>query len=146
MNFELSVFIKRNPNDVFAFFRDKDEIRQKKGSPVIIIEKTSSGKTGTGTRYREVVQILPWLKGEIFSEIIEYEEGKTIKEEFWGAGMKGNLTYQFIAHYQDTKLIQKEKLSFTGMLFILSPLLYLLLYPRLKERLNGIKQLLENEP
>jgi hypothetical protein len=57
--FELSVAIARPPSDVFAFLRDKDLYPQQADSPVLALEKTTVGATGVGTRYREVVQMLP---------------------------------------------------------------------------------------
>jgi len=103
--FELSVVIRRSPGDVFAFLRDKDQIRQKENSPVLLIEKTTAGPTGVGTRYREVVQMLPFLRGEILSEITRCEPGRFLEEDFQGAGMQGHLAYQFLPEGEGTRLI-----------------------------------------
>lgn len=105
MYFELSVVIRRSPGDVFAFLRDKDQIRQKENSPVLLIEKTTAGPTGVGTRYREVVQMLPFLRGEILSEITRCEPGRFLEEDFQGAGMQGHLAYQFLPEGEGTRLI-----------------------------------------
>ena len=73
MYFELSILIRRSPSDVFAFLRDKDQYPQEDDSPVLILEKTTVGPVGVGTRYREVVQMLPFVRGEILSGITRNE-------------------------------------------------------------------------
>ncbi len=64
MNFELSIVIKRPPTAVFDFLRDKDKFQQPAGSPVLALEQTTPGPAAVGTRYREVVQMLPFIRGE----------------------------------------------------------------------------------
>jgi hypothetical protein len=145
MYFEYSIPIRRIPKDVFVFLRDKENVIQKNNSPVIIIEKTTEGITGVGTGYREVVQMLPLVRGEIFSIITRYEEGRFLEEDFRGAGMNGHLAYQFIPMGEGTILIQREKLEVKGFLRLFSPLIRFMLSPRLKERLIGIKEYLERE-
>jgi hypothetical protein len=66
--FELSIPINRSPADVFVFLRDKDKYPQEEGSPVLVLEKTTPGPTGVGTCYREVVQMLPFYRGEILPQ------------------------------------------------------------------------------
>jgi hypothetical protein len=145
MYFEYAVEIRRKPDDVFAFLRDKEKTPQKSSSRVLVMEKTTGGKTGVGTGYREVVQMLPFFRGEILSEITLYEEGRILEEDFKGAGMKGHLAYQFIPKGEGTQLIQRENLEIEGIFKIASPLIRNMLFPRLKERLIGIKSYLENE-
>ena len=87
--FELSIRIERPTADVFAFLRDKDLYPQEPGSPVLALEKTTAGPTAVGTRYREVVQMLPFVRGEILSEITCYEPPRRLQERFWGAANAG---------------------------------------------------------
>ena len=47
MDFELSIIIHRTPNDVFAFFRDKDRHRQKNRISGAGYRKTRSGASGS---------------------------------------------------------------------------------------------------
>jgi hypothetical protein len=75
MEFNLSIFIVCPPADVFAFLHNKDQHAVKPGSPVLILEKIMPGPVGVGTRYREVVQMLPGVRGEILSVIIRFEPG-----------------------------------------------------------------------
>jgi hypothetical protein len=144
MYFELSIVICRPPLDVFIFFRDKDQIRQKEKSPVLLIEKTTAGPPNIGTRYREVVQMLPFIRGEILSEITRYEPVQFLEENFEGAGMKGHLAYQLIPEGKGTKLIQREDLLVGGFLKPFEKLIAHLLYKQLQERLAGIKVFLES--
>ena len=65
--------INRRPADVFAFLRDKDKYPQEEGSPVLVLDKTTPGPPCVGTCYREVVQMLPFYRGEILSEITCFE-------------------------------------------------------------------------
>ncbi len=96
MYFELSIAIRWPPCEVFAFLRDIDKYPQKPGSPVLVLEQTTPGPAGVGTRYREVVQMLPFVRGEILSTVTCFVPGESLEEDFEGAGMIGHLAYQFL--------------------------------------------------
>jgi hypothetical protein len=68
MYFDLSITIHRSREDVFGFLRDKDKYPQEPGSPVLVLEQTTPGPAGVGTRYREVVQMFPFVRGEMVSD------------------------------------------------------------------------------
>ena len=144
MYFELSISINRPPADVFAFLRDKDKYPQDENSPVLVLEKTSPGPPGVGTRYREVVQMLPFIRGEIWSEITRFEPSDYLEENFEGAGMQGQLAYQFLPEGGGTKLIQRETLKYRGVLKAIEPLIKPILDRRIKERLVEIKKVQES--
>ena len=144
MYFELSVTIDRPPSDVFAFLRDKDLYPQEPDSPVLVLEKTTSGPPALGTRYREVVQMLPFIRGEILSEITSYEPYRYLGERFQGAGMQGCLLYEFAPCGDGTKLTQRETLHPLGILRLAGPAIKRMLYRRLPERLEAIKSILES--
>jgi hypothetical protein len=141
--FELSIVIQRPAEDVFSFLRDKDQHVQKPGSPVLSLEKITGGATGVGTRYREVVQMMPFVRGEILSAITRFDPPRHLEEDFTGAGMTGHLSYQFIAEGDRTKLIQHQEIQLKGLLYLLQPLFGVLFSRRLSWRLNGIKAELE---
>jgi hypothetical protein len=143
MYFDLSINIKRRPLDVFAFFRDKDKLTQKPDSPVLVLEQTTPGPAGVGTRYREVIQMIPFVRMEILSEVTRFERGERLEELFDEAGMKGYLSYRFVPEDSGTKLIMQEILHMKGLLKVLSPVVKLTLSRRLWKRLEGIKELLE---
>jgi hypothetical protein len=142
--FELTISIHRPPADVFAFLRDKDKYPQEEDSPVLLLEQTTSGLPGVGTCYREVVQMLPFYQGEIVSKITRFEPNEYLEEDFCGAWMYGHLAYQFIPEQDGTKLIQRETLYYQGLLMLCEPVIRLLLGRRLRERLEGIKAVLES--
>jgi hypothetical protein len=144
MYFELSIFIERPQAEVFAFLRDKDRYPQEKGSPVLLLEKTTPATPGVGARYREVVQMLPFYRGEILSEITRFELDEVLEEDFWGAGMEGHLAYQFVQEEQGTRLVQQQTLHYRGALRVLEPLICLVLGRRLRARLEEIKMELES--
>jgi hypothetical protein len=144
MYFELSIGIRRSPADVFAFLRDKDKYPQKPGSPVLALEQTTPGPAGVGTRYREVVRMLPFVHGEILSVITRFEPGEYLEEDFEGAGMVGHLTYQFVLEEDSTRLIQRETVQMQGALRVLAPAVERMLPRQLWHRLEGIKAFLES--
>ncbi len=144
MYFELSILINRAPTDVFAFLRDKDKFPQEEGSPVLVLEKTTPGPPGAGTCYREVVQMLPFYRGEILSEITRFEPNELLEEDFRGAGMSGRLAYHFIQEKDGTQLIQRETLQYRGILKLFEPIIRAILFRKLLERLEDIKAILES--
>ena len=144
MDFDLSIIIERSPYIVFAFLRDKDTYPQEDNSPVLLLERTIAGPLGVGTRYREIVQMLPFYKGEILSEITHFESRHRLDEDWQGPCMKGCLTYLFLPENGGTKLIQRETVNLCGLLWLLSPLIKLTLGSALRRRLNGIKHVLES--
>ncbi len=144
MYFELSITIRRPPCDVFAFLRDKDKYPQKPGSPVLVLEQTTPGPAGVGTRYREVVQMLPFARGEILSKVTCFMPGERLEEDFQGAGMAGHLAYQFLHEGDGTRLIQRETMSARGFLKVFEPVIRRMLARQLAKRLDAIKAILES--
>jgi len=144
MYFELSININLSQEEVFIFLRDKDKYTQKEGSPVLSLEKTTETPVDIGTRYREVVQMLPFYKSEILSEITRYDPPAYLEEDFFSAGMKGHLAYQFIDKGGSTKLIQRERIYFTFPLNLFNPIIKKVLHRKLVERLEEIKADLES--
>jgi hypothetical protein len=145
MYFELSIHIRRRPEEVFAFLRDKDRYPQPPGSPVLALVKTTSGPPQLGTQYREVVQMLPFVRGEILSELTRVDRGKALEEDFHGANMKGHLAYEFRTEGEGTNLIQRETLQTVGLLRFIAPVIRWALARRLTTRLQGIKTVLESD-
>lgn len=144
MYFDLSIMINRPPVEVFAFFRDKDKHPQKPGSPVLVLEQTTPGPPGVGTRYREVVRMLPLVHGEMLSVITRFDPGERLEEDFEGAGMKGHLAYHFVLEDDGTRLTQQETVEILGLLRVLAPIIERALARQLWKRLEGIKAFLES--
>ena len=139
----MTITIQRPAAEVFAFLRDKDKYPQEEDSPVLLLEKTTPGVPGVGTCYREVVQMLPFYQGQIISEITRFEPYEHLEEDFRGVGMHGHLAYHFIQEPTGTMLIQRETLHYQGLLKLFEPIIRVFLYPRLRQRLVGIKAILE---
>ncbi|MBN2149453.1 MAG: hypothetical protein JW726_18840 [Anaerolineales bacterium] len=130
---------------MFIFLRDKDLFPQKEGSPVLILEKITSGPAGLGTHYREVVQMFPFVRGEIFSQVTRFEPPEWLAEDFSGAGMTGHLEYQFLPEKDGTRLIQRQALHMQGMLQVFTPVVRWMLGRQLKKRLEEIRRYLDAE-
>jgi hypothetical protein len=116
---------------------------QAPGSPVLALEKTTPGPVGVGTHYREVVRMLPGVRGEIRSVVTRFDPPTHLEEDFEGAGMAGHLAYTFVPERGGTQLIQRQCLVARGWLAPLAPLIRLTLAPRLRQRLADIKGVLE---
>jgi hypothetical protein len=143
VNFNLSIWINRPPGEVLAFLRDKDEYPQKPGSPVLALDKLTPGPVRVGTHYREVVRMLPGVRGEIRSVVTRFEPPARLEESFAGAGMAGHLAYEFVPDDGGTLLVQRERLVARGWLAPLSPFIRITLARRLRRRLAEIKAVLE---
>ena len=72
MQFEANATIHRPLEDVFGFFRDIHQQPRREGSVVPVYDKITPGLVGVGTRFREVVRLLPVLRGEVISELAGY--------------------------------------------------------------------------
>ena len=145
MNFELSVSINCTQEEAFIFLRDKDLYIQKDNSPVLVLDRLTDLPVAVGTKYREVVQMLPFYKSEIFSTITRYEPYEYLEENFHSKGMKGYLAYQFIDNNSSTKLIQRESIYFSFPVNLLNPVIRKVLQRKLLERLEEIKSILEQD-
>jgi uncharacterized protein YndB with AHSA1/START domain len=143
MDFRFTALIAMPPGDVFAFFRDIDQHAGREGTRVPVYDKITPGSVGVGTRYREVVQLLPMLRGEIISEITDYVEGKRLGYRFSGLGIDGRLTYTFEAVGQGTSVVQKQSLNPRGLLRIFDATIGKMFSAMAGQRLEGIKALME---
>lgn len=145
MEFRLSIEIDQPVSRVFEFLRDIHLHPQEEGSKVLVLvlDKITTGPVGLGTRFREVVQMLPWHQGEIISEVTLIEENKFLELTFHGGWMEGVLLYSFIDHSGGTTLKQHEYFYVLGALKIFSPLIKRILGRKLISRLVEIKNYLE---
>ncbi len=143
MQFNLSISIQRSPEICFAFLRDKHLHPQKPGSAVLRLDQVTPGPVTVGTRYVEVVQMFPLVKGEIRSMLTRFDPPEWLEEDFEGAGMVGHLAYQFAPQGQGTRLIQRETVRLRGVLRLCEPLIRRMLAPQLERRLVEIRTRLE---
>jgi hypothetical protein len=122
MDFELSATINRPLEEVFGFFRDIDQHAGQEGTIVPVYDKITPGPVGVGTRYREVVQVMPFVTGEILTEVVGYEPGQRLAYRFVALGMVGELTYRFEAAEEGTRVVQRQSLWPGGWLRLFSPM------------------------
>lgn len=85
MDFHFSVLINRSAEDVFEFISDFRNHHQEAKSQVMQVEKLTPGPAGLGTRYREVVRVVPLITVEMISEISRFEPNDII-EMTWSGG------------------------------------------------------------
>jgi hypothetical protein len=92
-------------------------------SPVLLLRKTTGGPVVVGTRYREVVQMAPFIKSEILSEITRHDQYSVLKETSVGGGMMGTPTYFFNIAGQGTELIQHVQIEIHWLLKLFDPVI-----------------------
>ena len=143
MNFEFRAVIACPLAEVFAFFRDMDQQARQEDSVVPVYDKVTPGPTGVGTRYREVVRLLPGLTAEIRSEITAFEPERHLAYRFSGLGMDGVLNYYLEATELGTLVVQRQSLYPRGLLKLFNPLIEAAFSRAAGGRLQGIKALLE---
>lgn len=144
MDFNLSIPIDRSPNVVFTFLREVENHPQEEKSKVLLIEKITPGPVNIGTRYREIVQMFPFIRGEMISEVTRYEPNECIQLTWHGGGMEGVLTYYFESHNGGTRLMLHETITLKGMMKLIKPIIQWMFHRALVKRLQGIKQVLES--
>lgn len=139
MKFQRSLWIDRPPVVVFAFLRDKDTHPQEPGSPVVRLERTTPCPVREGTRFLEVVRVLPFLLMRIESEVTRCDPPHRLEERFTSRQMAGYLAYEFRSESGGTNLVQWEMLRYRGLLALAEPVLARLLLPRIESRLRDIR-------
>lgn len=144
MDFKFRAVIDRPQATVFAFFRDVDLHAAREGSVVPVYDKVTPGPAGVGTRYREVIKLLPGLSAEMHSEISHFEPDRSLGYSFTGLGMDGTLLYEFSVTDQGTLVVQRQTLQPRGLLALLEPLIGHAFSKAAGRRLEGIKRLLES--
>ena len=143
MDFQFTALIHRPVEEVFAFFRDVDIHAAGARELVAVYDKLTPGPVNVGTRYREVVHVLPFVNGEIYTEVVGFKPGRVLAYKFVALGMPGELTYLFEPVDGTTRVLQRQTLQPLGLLHPLSPLIGALFSRMVARRLTGIQQLLE---
>jgi hypothetical protein len=138
-----SIDIRRPPEVVFDFLANIQEVQQSDDSPVLALDLITEGPPRLGSKYREVVQMMPFIKGEIISEITAFDPPRVLELAWRGPGMTGTDRYELTNIQDGTTLNHKKCMSCTGVLRFMEPFMRIPLIPRLEERLVDIKQLLE---
>ena len=140
---KLRIQINKPPVEVFQFLCNKDTYKQQNGSPVLLLEKTTTGPLDVGTCYREVVQMAPFIKTQMLSEITRYEPYSVLEEKWAGGGMKGILTYFFDQVGQGTELVQHVSVETHWLLRPFNTIISKTYSKAAQYRLEVIKTILE---
>ena len=135
--------INKPPVEVFQFLCNKDTYKQQNDSPVLSLKKTTTGPLGVGTRYREVVQMAPFIKSQMLSEVTRYEPHSVLEEKWAGGGMKGVLTYFFHPVGQETELVQHVSIETHWLLRPFNAIISKTYSKAAQYRLEVIKTILE---
>lgn len=138
-----SIDIRKPPEVVFEFLANIQDVQQSDDSPVLGLDLITEGPPRLGSRYREVVQMMPFVKGEILSEITAFEFPRALEMTWSGPGMSGTDRYELDTHQYGTTLNHTKCTSFPGILRVLEPIMRKPLIPRLEQRLVDIKRILE---
>lgn len=146
MDFELTTTIARPPEHVFAFLRDIDQHVEPQSGLVPVYDRITPDPVGVGTRYHEVVRVLPFIHGHIWTEITAFEPDACLAYTFVALGMPGELRYDLEPVAEGTRVIQRQSLHPTGWRRLLSPLIRFTFSRMIAWRLAGIKTLLERTP
>jgi len=141
--FRSPINIKRQPEAVFDLLANVHRMQQAEGSPVLALEMTTPGPPGLGSRYREVVRMLPFYNGKILSEITAFEPPLLLEMVWTGPAMTGRDRYELAEIQDGTKLVHQKWTSCRGLLRIMEPFMRNALLPRLESRLEEIKRSLE---
>jgi hypothetical protein len=143
MRHEFRVQIDRPEAEVFRFLSEKDSHEQEKGSPVLLLEKTTAGPAGVGTRYREIVQMAPFVKSEILSEITRFQPDSALEERWVGGAMKGVLAYSLRPAGQGMELVQQVIIETHWLLRPFDAVISKMYARTARYRLGCIKAILE---
>jgi hypothetical protein len=145
MEFEFVVIIERPVRDVFGFFRDIDHHAGKPKTVVPVYDMITPGPVGLGTRYREVVQMAPFIRWEVISEIISYQPEHCLGYRFSGLGLDGELEYSIEQVASGTQVVQQQSLEPQGILRLFNPIIRWMFSKIAGKRLETIKTILESE-
>jgi len=145
MDFRFEIIVKCSIDDVFGFFKNIDKHAGKEGTVVPVYGKLTPGQVREGTRYREVIQVTPFMRGEMISEVTCYEEGRRLGYQFSGLGLDGELIYSFSRVGAGTEVIQEQSLRPHGILRLFSFMIGKMFSKAAEKRLESIRILLEGE-
>ena len=142
VEFDLSVTVRRRPDEVLAFVADVQ--RYGDHSPLVPeMEKIPDGPTRVGTRWREVVRLAPGLRMTVWSEVVSYEPTECLVESFHAGRMGGRLAYTVTPIPGGMLFRQRETLTPKGPLRLFDAQIAGMLGPNLTARLQAIRDQLD---
>jgi hypothetical protein len=144
MDFDLAITIRRPPEAVWPVLDDIQAYADAPGSPIPEMEKIPPGPVRVGTRWREVVRLLPGVTMTVWSEATAVEPVRRLEEDFRGPWMTGHLAYELEPVAAGCVLHQRETLTPHGPLRLVVGRMEGMLRPRLEHRLEDIRDLVES--
>lgn len=147
MEFLLNIHIRASTSRIYTFFRDLYANNWSQNPVVPVYEKLTPGPVAVGTRFREVVRVLPPLiHFEIISTVTAIEDGRRLAYDWRGPGMHGELEYTFEPAGDGTHLTQRETLHMRGLGRLFNPLVRRSFGAQIAARLESLRRLLEGPP
>lgn len=140
MQFENTVTIRREPDVVFGFLADLENI-PRWNYAIVETRKISDGPVGVGTSYRQV-RSLPAPSEEIL-EIAEFEPNRRLAIRGGLGPLAGTLTYDLQPVDDGTLLTNTADLEASGILKLAAPVAGARVRQAVAENLQKLKQLLE---
>lgn len=146
LTFDLSVRIERRPEEVFALLADVQDAEPIPRRAAVRMTKEPAGSTTIGTRWHERVRILPgyWLRVESVASTVD--QPIRLGMDFDSLWFTGHLTYDIEPVPGGCILHQREVLRPRWLLGWMRSFIGRGLRPRLIERLDDIKRLVEASP
>ena len=143
--FDLSIAIRRQPAEVFAFLADIQDAEPIPRRAAVKMIKEPSGPTTIGTHWHERVRMAPGLWLHIESVVTEIAQPSRLGMDFHSNWFAGHLTYEIRADAGGSVLGQHETLQPHGPVLWLEKFIEPYLRRQLLRRLQDMRELLEDE-
>lgn len=144
--FDLSVVVGRPPADVYAFLADIQEAEPIPRRAGVRMVKDPPGPTTVGTVWHESVRVAPGLWLHVDTAVTEAQPSRRLGLAFRSLWFTGHLTYEIDAVPGGSVLRQREELSPRLLLRPVGRSIAARLRPRLRQRLDEIRQILDADP
>jgi len=141
IRFTATATIRRPVEDVFAFMTTVQNAPR--WAPWIIeAQQTSQGPLGTGTTYRQVIELLG-QRGELALEVTQYEPNKVFGARSTSGPLQASVVNAFEAVAEGTRITLTTEGEMTGFYKMVEPLIAELLERQAEEALVNLKAILE---
>jgi carbon monoxide dehydrogenase subunit G len=142
MEIQHSIQIGRSRTKIFEFMSDMRNHSQEEDSKVLLVEKITEGEIGLGTRFREVVQMFPFLNASFINTITKFEPDEQIEITWHGGGMEGVLRFHFDDFQEGTLLKVVETIHLKGVMKLIASMIEQNFREMWEKRLHGIERVL----
>ncbi|MGY1737534.1 SRPBCC family protein [Geodermatophilus sp. SYSU D00684] len=143
--FDLSVAIGRRPADVYAFLADVQDAEPVPRRAAVRMVKDPPGPTRVGTVWHEAVRFAPGLWLHVDSVVTEVQPPHRLGMDARSLWFTAHLTYEIAPTEDGSVLRQREELVPRRLLRPFRRAIEQRLRPRLRQRLDDIKNVLEEQ-